>query len=133
MLSSRRNKNNRITWFAVFSTPSGIFASTGSVGLSLMLWVIGKSSLSLRRQHLLGIIDANPNRWHHHIIWTQRLFGVRATDSQVRWRKKLPREGVPTSKIPGDLGLSITNDSTWLLIGQFSGFWEIRASGFRER
>lgn len=35
-------KSNRITQLAVFSTPSGIFASTGSVGLSLILWLIGE-------------------------------------------------------------------------------------------
>ncbi|RPA75182.1 amino acid permease [Ascobolus immersus RN42] len=32
---------NKIIGTGIFSTPSGIFAATGSVGISLMLWVIG--------------------------------------------------------------------------------------------
>lgn len=32
----------------VFSTPSGIFAATGSVGVSLFLWVIGEVQLCYR-------------------------------------------------------------------------------------
>ena len=32
---------NKMIGTGIFSTPSGIFAATGSVGVSLMLWVIG--------------------------------------------------------------------------------------------
>lgn len=31
--------------YAVFSTPSGIFAATGSVGVSLVLWLVGRNYL----------------------------------------------------------------------------------------
>lgn len=34
---------NKMIGTGIFSTPSGIFVNTGSVGVSLMLWVIGKS------------------------------------------------------------------------------------------
>jgi Amino acid transporters len=34
---------NKMIGTGIFSTPSSIFAATGSVGVSLMLWVIGKS------------------------------------------------------------------------------------------
>jgi len=33
---------NKMIGTGIFSTPSGIFAVTGSVGVSLMLWVIGE-------------------------------------------------------------------------------------------
>ncbi len=33
---------NKMIGTGIFSTPSSIFAATGSVGISLMLWVIGK-------------------------------------------------------------------------------------------
>lgn len=33
---------NKMIGTGIFSTPSGIFAATGSVGVSLFLWVIGK-------------------------------------------------------------------------------------------
>jgi hypothetical protein len=32
---------NKMIGTGIFSTPSGIFAATGSVGVSLILWVIG--------------------------------------------------------------------------------------------
>lgn len=32
---------NKMIGTGIFSTPSGIFAATGSVGVSLFLWVIG--------------------------------------------------------------------------------------------
>lgn len=32
---------NKMIGTGIFSTPSSIFAATGSVGVSLMLWVIG--------------------------------------------------------------------------------------------
>jgi amino acid transporter len=35
---------NKMIGTGIFSTPSSIFAATGSVGVSLMLWVIGKKS-----------------------------------------------------------------------------------------
>jgi hypothetical protein len=35
---------NKMIGTGIFSTPSGIFAATGSVGISLFLWVIGKCS-----------------------------------------------------------------------------------------
>ena len=39
---------NKMIGTGIFSTPSGIFAATGSVGVCLFLWVIGyKSSLLL--------------------------------------------------------------------------------------
>lgn len=93
-----------------------------------MLWVIGELPHLRRRQTFPGMIDTNQHRRYHHSLWAQRLFGVRATDSQVRRREKLPGESVPTSKIPGNLGLSYTDDFTWLFLEQLSGFWEIRAS-----
>jgi hypothetical protein len=34
---------NKMIGTGIFSTPSSIFAATGSVGVSLMLWVIGKT------------------------------------------------------------------------------------------
>jgi hypothetical protein len=34
---------NKMIGTGIFSTPSSIFAATGSVGVSLMLWVIGES------------------------------------------------------------------------------------------
>lgn len=34
---------NKMIGTGIFSTPSSIFAATGSVGVSLMLWVIGTS------------------------------------------------------------------------------------------
>jgi hypothetical protein len=34
---------NKMIGTGIFSTPSSIFAATGSVGVSLMLWVIGKA------------------------------------------------------------------------------------------
>jgi len=34
---------NKMIGTGIFSTPSSIFAATGSVGISLMLWVIGKT------------------------------------------------------------------------------------------
>jgi hypothetical protein len=33
---------NKMIGTGIFSTPSGIFAATGSVGVSLFLWIIGK-------------------------------------------------------------------------------------------
>ena len=33
---------NKMIGTGIFSTPSGIFAVTGSVGVSLFLWIIGK-------------------------------------------------------------------------------------------
>jgi len=33
---------NKMIGTGIFSTPSSIFAATGSVGISIMLWVIGK-------------------------------------------------------------------------------------------
>jgi hypothetical protein len=33
---------NKMIGTGIFSTPSSIFAATGSVGISLMLWVIGE-------------------------------------------------------------------------------------------
>jgi hypothetical protein len=36
---------NKMIGTGIFSTPSGIFAATGSVGVSLFLWVIGKSDI----------------------------------------------------------------------------------------
>lgn len=33
---------NKMIGTGIFSTPSSIFAATGSVGVSLMLWVIGE-------------------------------------------------------------------------------------------
>ena len=33
---------NKMIGTGIFSTPSGIFAATGSVGISLILWVVGK-------------------------------------------------------------------------------------------
>jgi hypothetical protein len=36
---------NKMIGTGIFSTPSGIFAATGSVGVSLFLWVIGTSLL----------------------------------------------------------------------------------------
>ncbi len=36
---------NKMIGTGIFSTPSSIFAATGSVGVSLMLWVIGTSPL----------------------------------------------------------------------------------------
>lgn len=33
---------NKMIGTGIFSTPSSIFAATGSVGVSLMLWVIGR-------------------------------------------------------------------------------------------
>jgi hypothetical protein len=35
---------NKMIGTGIFSTPSGIFAATGSVGISLFLWVIGTFS-----------------------------------------------------------------------------------------
>lgn len=35
---------NKMIGTGIFSTPSSIFAATGSVGVSLMLWVIGRHS-----------------------------------------------------------------------------------------
>jgi hypothetical protein len=34
---------NKMIGTGIFSTPSSIFAATGSVGVSLMLWVIGET------------------------------------------------------------------------------------------
>ena len=34
---------NKMIGTGIFSTPSSIFAATGSVGVSLMLWVIGEN------------------------------------------------------------------------------------------
>ena len=34
---------NKMIGTGIFSTPSSIFAATGSVGVSLMLWVIGRT------------------------------------------------------------------------------------------
>jgi hypothetical protein len=34
---------NKMIGTGIFSTPSSIFAATGSVGVSLFLWVIGKT------------------------------------------------------------------------------------------
>lgn len=36
---------NKMIGTGIFSTPSSIFAATGSVGVSLMLWVIGTASV----------------------------------------------------------------------------------------
>jgi hypothetical protein len=36
---------NKMIGTGIFSTPSSIFAATGSVGVSLMLWVIGMRPL----------------------------------------------------------------------------------------
>lgn len=36
---------NKMIGTGIFSTPSSIFAATGSVGVSLMLWVIGMGPL----------------------------------------------------------------------------------------
>lgn len=36
---------NKMIGTGIFSTPSSIFAATGSVGISLMLWVIGETLL----------------------------------------------------------------------------------------
>jgi hypothetical protein len=35
---------NKMIGTGIFSTPSGIFAATGSVGVSLFLWIIGTST-----------------------------------------------------------------------------------------
>lgn len=41
---------NKMIGTGIFSTPSGIFAATGSVGVCLFLWIIGVSiSKSLKR------------------------------------------------------------------------------------
>jgi len=37
---------NKMIGTGIFSTPSSIFAATGSVGISLMLWVIGRFHLT---------------------------------------------------------------------------------------
>jgi hypothetical protein len=37
---------NKMIGTGIFSTPSSIFAATGSVGVSLMLWVIGKPAVT---------------------------------------------------------------------------------------
>jgi hypothetical protein len=37
---------NKMIGTGIFSTPSSVFAATGSVGVSLMLWVIGKTRTS---------------------------------------------------------------------------------------
>jgi len=37
---------NKMIGTGIFSTPSGIFAATGSVGVSLFLWVIGMAPMS---------------------------------------------------------------------------------------
>ena len=36
---------NKMIGTGIFSTPSGIFAATGSVGVSLFLWIIGMVEL----------------------------------------------------------------------------------------
>jgi hypothetical protein len=36
---------NKMIGTGIFSTPSSIFAATGSVGVSLMLWVIGEPDI----------------------------------------------------------------------------------------
>lgn len=36
---------NKMIGTGIFSTPSSIFAATGSVGISIILWVIGKSGI----------------------------------------------------------------------------------------
>lgn len=41
---------NKMIGTGIFSTPSSIFAATGSVGVSLMLWVIGKAA-ALRKSN----------------------------------------------------------------------------------
>lgn len=46
--------SDEVTYSAVFSTPSGIFASTGSVGVCLMLWFIGQLPHLSRRRHPPG-------------------------------------------------------------------------------
>lgn len=44
---------NKMIGTGIFSTPSGIFAATGSVGVSLFLWIIG----TLQRIRLYSIVS----------------------------------------------------------------------------
>jgi len=53
---------NKMIGTGIFSTPSGIFAATGSVGVSLFLWIIGTSIM-----HFLH--RADHYRWNPDIRW----------------------------------------------------------------
>jgi hypothetical protein len=74
---------NKMIGTGIFSTPSGIFAATGSVGISLFLWVIGKFE-----PHSLD--DATKSfshvcaRWCLDVLRSQRLARVRPCDPPVR-------------------------------------------------
>lgn len=71
---------NKMIGTGIFSTPSGIFAATGSVGVALFLWVIGKVA-SIERGNI-----TNPTcRRYPHLRWTLRISGVRVSHSTVRW------------------------------------------------
>ena len=39
---------NKMIGTGIFSTPSGVFAATGSVGVCLFLWIIGEARLPLK-------------------------------------------------------------------------------------
>jgi len=63
---------NKMIGTGIFSTPSGIFAATGSVGISLFLWVIGKvkpysSGTATNLSHTCA------RRWYLDLLRPQRL------------------------------------------------------------
>jgi len=54
---------NKMIGTGIFSTPSGIFAATGSVGVSLFLWIIGTA-------FMLFLYRANYDRWNPDFRWS---------------------------------------------------------------
>jgi hypothetical protein len=70
---------NKMIGTGIFSTPSSIFAATGSVGISLLMWAVGLCFC--RRIILLSLTNHSRNP---HTFRTQRVPGVWTGHSTVR-------------------------------------------------
>jgi hypothetical protein len=106
---------NKMIGTGIFSTPSGIFANTGSVGVSLFLWVIGGlltfaglsafMEFGLAVRQLVRDIDVMANA---------------VSDPQEWWREELPRARLPTPEAARDLRAHVADDLVGLLFRQLS-------------
>lgn len=83
---------NKMIGTGIFSTPSSIFAATGSVGIILMLWVIGMTAIPRLSPLPLSLTTLCPSlrsmlltwrRWLSHLLRPQRLARVRPGHSPL--------------------------------------------------